>query len=61
MQIYYCNHCGLNSESIFNIFLHIFTDHLHKDIGLSKEEGRELLKQTYLYEISSRTSTVSLN
>jgi len=61
MQIYSCNHCGLNSESIFNIFLHIFTDHLHKDIGLSKEEGRELLKKTYLYEISSPTSTISLN
>jgi hypothetical protein len=61
MQTYCCNHCGFNSGSIFEIFLHIFTDHLHQDIGLDREEGQELLKKTYLYQASCHTSVSSLN
>ena len=44
MQSYGCNHCGISTPSIFEIMLHIFTDHLHQDIGLDKEEGKEHLK-----------------
>ncbi len=61
MQTYCCNHCGFNSESIFEIFLHIFTDHLHQDIGLDKEEGQQLLKKTYLYQANCHAPIASLN
>lgn len=61
MQTYFCNHCGFNSPSIFEIFLHIFTDHLHQDVGLDKNEGQDLLKKTYLYQVGCQTSVTSLN
>jgi len=43
---YFCSQCGLESSSIFETFLHIFTTHLHVDIGLSQEESKRLLSQT---------------
>lgn len=61
MQTYYCNHCGISAESSFEIFLHIFTDHLHQDIGLEKEQGAFLLKRTYVYELTPQTSVLSAN
>ena len=61
MQTYCCNHCGFNSASIFEIFLHIFTDHLHQDVGLDKSEVHDLLKKTYLYRVDSRIPVSSLN
>lgn len=61
MQMYFCNHCGFNSPSILEIFLHIFTDHLHQDVGLDRDEGRELLKKTYLYQVGCQTSVSFLN
>jgi hypothetical protein len=53
MPIYCCNHCGISSETTFEVFLHIFTDHLHKDIGVGKQEVQGLLKKTYLYQVTS--------
>ncbi|MBM4444621.1 MAG: hypothetical protein FJ020_04855 [Chloroflexi bacterium] len=61
MQTYCCNHCHFNSESIFEIFLHIFTDHLHHDVGLDSDEGQSLLKKTYLYQASPQTLVSSRN
>ena len=43
MQTYCCQHCGLSSKTTLELFLHIFTEHLHKDIGLEKEEVPEML------------------
>lgn len=51
MQTYYCNHCGMNCDTIFNVFLHIFTDHMHTDIGLEKAEARVLVGQTQPYRV----------
>jgi hypothetical protein len=43
MQRYSCQHCGLHSENTFDLFLHIFTQHMHKDVGLSTKEVVRLL------------------
>jgi hypothetical protein len=46
MQTYHCNHCGIECATIFDVFLHIFTDHLHVDIGLDPVESKRLLPCT---------------
>ncbi len=51
MQTYYCNHCGINCDTIFNVFLHIFTDHMHSDIGLDRVESRALVGKTEPYRV----------
>jgi hypothetical protein len=51
LQTYYCNHCGMNCETIFSVFLHIFTDHMHVDIGLGKDESSVLVNKMKLYRI----------
>ena len=61
MQNYCCNHCGFHSDAIFEIFLHIFTDHLHQDVGLDSEEGQALLKKTYVYQANCQTLVASRN
>jgi len=61
MQTYCCNHCGFHSDSIFEIFLHIFTDHLHQDVGLDSEEGQALLRKTYVYLANCQTLVASRN
>jgi hypothetical protein len=33
------------------VFLHIFTDHMHTDIGLEKAEARVLVGQTQPYRV----------
>lgn len=45
MQHYECGHpfCDFTAPTIFGIFLHIFTDHKHKDITLDKLEAKEEL------------------
>ena len=45
MQTYSCQHCGLNSSTTFDLFLHIFTQHMHKDVGLTRKEVRRLLRE----------------
>ena len=45
MQTYSCQHCGLNSSTTFDLFLHIFTQHMHKDLGLTRKEVRRLLRE----------------
>ncbi len=44
MQTYCCLQCGLSSVTTFDLILHIFTQHLHKDVGLTEKEVRRLLK-----------------
>ncbi len=46
MQVYSCQHCGLHSETTFDLFLHIFTQHQHKDVGLTSKEVRRLLRES---------------
>lgn len=54
MQTYACQHCGLISKTTFDLFLHIFTEHLHKDVGLSKKEVRRLLQGTDRLDMTKR-------
>jgi hypothetical protein len=44
MQIYTCNHCGLLYTETLWLFLHIFTNHLHKDIALDQDTARDFLR-----------------
>jgi hypothetical protein len=54
MQTFCCNHCGLNCETMFSVFLHIFTDHMHTDIGLEKDECQRLIGKTQPYKLKTR-------
>jgi hypothetical protein len=49
-QTYQCSHCGQTVSSIFGVFLHIFTTHMHVDIGLDPPESIEMLGQTVAFE-----------
>lgn len=49
-QRYYCNHCGEQQPTIFLVFLHIFTDHMHLDMGLAKQESLDLLPHCHEYD-----------
>ena len=61
MQTYGCKACGFQSrrggeeEQMFDTFLHIFTTHLHKDIGLEREEAKPMVEQCmdYRWEMMS--------
>jgi hypothetical protein len=53
MQTFCCNHCGLNCETVFSVFLHIFTDHMHTDIGLEKDECQRLIGKTQPYRLKT--------
>lgn len=53
MQTYCCNHCGLNCDTMFSVFLHIFTDHMQTDIGLEQDECRRLIGNTQPYELKT--------
>lgn len=52
MQSYCCQHCGIYSESTFELFLHIFTDHLHKDIGLETPQVKEIMQKMHPYLVA---------
>lgn len=52
MQTYSCQHCGLNSKTTFDLFLHIFTQHMHKDMGLTRKEVRRLLREAQPLDMS---------
>jgi hypothetical protein len=52
MQNYCCQHCGISSESTFELFLHIFTDHLHKDIAIEAQQVREIIQKMYPYLVA---------
>jgi len=49
MQNYCCQHCGISSETTFELFLHIFTDHLHKDIALEAPQARDFMQRMHPY------------
>lgn len=51
MQTYQCNHCHVNFPSIFDVFIHIFCQHMHQDIALTPHEGRIQLKSTTRYTL----------
>jgi|GEM_PF-1148940 len=53
MQTYSCQHCGLCSNSTFDLFLHIFTQHMHKDVGLTRKEVRRLLREARPLDMSN--------
>jgi hypothetical protein len=44
-QTYRCNHCGRRYKFTFDLFLHIFTDHLHKDQFLAPWQSKLLLAE----------------
>ena len=46
MQTFFCNHCRIQCASVFAVFLHIFTEHMHTDIGLDPAESKGFLRQT---------------
>ncbi len=52
MQTYSCQHCGLSSSTTFDLFLHIFTQHMHKDMGLTRKEVRRLLREAQPLDMS---------
>ena len=52
MQTYSCQHCGLSARTIFDLFLHIFTQHMHKDVGLTRKEVRRLLREARPLDMS---------
>ncbi len=52
MQVYSCQHCGLHSETTFDLFLHIFTQHMHKDVGLNRKDVSRLLKESCPLDLS---------
>jgi len=52
MQTYSCQHCGLSSKTTFDLFLHIFTHHMHKDVGLTRKEVRRLLREAHPLDMS---------
>lgn len=49
-QTYACAECGEKQPSVFQCFLHCFTNHLHADIGLIPHESSELLKHCFAYD-----------
>ncbi len=53
MQAYYCNHCGMNCDTILDAFLHIFTDHKHADMGLEQVECQRLIGKTQPYKLKT--------
>lgn len=55
-QIYSCRQCRFLGPTIFSVFLHIWTEHLKVDVGLDREEARELLWTTapYLVDVRGR-------
>ncbi len=54
MQTYSCQHCGLSSKTTFDLFLHIFTQHMHKDVGLTRKEVGRLLREAQPLDMSHR-------
>jgi hypothetical protein len=42
-QTYSCSHCGQMCETPGDTFRHIFSFHLHKDIGMGKAEAKVVL------------------
>jgi len=52
MQTYCCQHCGLSSDNTLELFLHIFTEHLHKNICLEKEQVPGLLMKMCPYMVT---------
>ena len=56
MQSYCCVQCGQPSRGILDIFLHIFSYHLHRDMGLLPVDSKPRLKLVgnfLLYQIST--------
>lgn len=47
MQTYECSQCGRQMPSVFECFLHIFTDHRGQDVGLLPKDSAQLLAQEY--------------
>lgn len=52
MQNYCCQHCGISSETTFELFLHIFTDHLHKDIAIEGPQVKEIMDKMCPYLVA---------
>lgn len=53
MQTYSCQHCRTEHETVFTLFLHIFTDHMHVNIGLLPAESRGLILWTEPYKVAN--------
>ena len=49
MQTYECSQCGRQMPSVFECFLHIFTDHRGQDVGLLPKDSAQLLAQCQEY------------
>jgi len=59
MQTYCCQHCGISSHNTLELFLHIFTRHLHKDIALEKEEACGLMMKMCPYMVTEYAFSVN--
>lgn len=42
-------HCKAARQTIFELWLHIFTDHLHRDMGLGQAESAAMLNSSRPY------------
>ena len=49
-QTYACKHCGKVMPTIFEVFLHIFTEHLHGDQQLTPQESARFLEGSRPYQ-----------
>jgi len=48
-QTYQCNHCHQPCESPAETFIHIFSFHLRRDIGVDKVKAKPLLQEMAYY------------
>lgn len=49
-QVQACQHCGARFTSLKWVFMHIFTAHWRKDIGLPKDMAKRYLAETEPYK-----------
>ena len=54
MQTYSCQHCRQSFDTIFAVFLHIFTEHLHVDSGVEKDEIDKVAGETRPHQVREK-------
>lgn len=51
MQTYQCSHCGTQHPSILMTYLHIWTDHMHMDMALDRDQSEYLIAASINYNM----------
>jgi len=59
MQTYCCQHCGISCHDTLELFLHIFTEHLHKDVAVDKGDVPGLLMKMCPYVVTEYAFSAS--